>query len=59
MSIGKIVRWHDDKGFGFVKSDDLDKDVFVHISAFPLTHFVQKLVMMSFFKLKIRQKGYR
>lgn len=35
MSIGKIVRWHDDKGFGFVKSDDLDKDVFVHISAFP------------------------
>lgn len=35
MSIGKIVRWHDDKGFGFVKSDGLDKDVFVHISAFP------------------------
>ena len=35
MSIGKIVRWHDDKGFGFVNSDDLDKDVFVHISAFP------------------------
>lgn len=35
MSIGKIVRWHDDKGFGFVKSHDLDKDVFVHISAFP------------------------
>lgn len=35
MSVGKIVRWHDDKGFGFVKSDDFDKDIFLHITALP------------------------
>lgn len=35
MSVGKIVRWQDDKGFGFVKSDDFDKDIFLHITALP------------------------
>ncbi|MBE4142050.1 cold shock domain-containing protein, partial [Vibrio parahaemolyticus] len=29
---GKILRWVDERGFGFIKSDELDGDVFVHIS---------------------------
>jgi cold shock CspA family protein len=30
---GKLVRWNDERGFGFIQSDELDKDLFVHISA--------------------------
>lgn len=29
---GKLKRWHDDKGFGFITSDN-EKDIFIHISA--------------------------
>ncbi|KAB0457898.1 cold-shock protein [Vibrio kanaloae] len=31
---GKIVRWVDDRGFGFIKSDNLNGDIFVHVSKF-------------------------
>ncbi|TFH89136.1 cold shock domain-containing protein, partial [Vibrio ouci] len=31
---GKIVRWIDERGFGFINSDDYQGDVFVHISKF-------------------------
>lgn len=30
---GQLVRWNEDRGFGFIKTQSLDKDVFVHISA--------------------------
>lgn len=30
---GKIAQWKDDKGFGFIVSDDGDKRIFFHISA--------------------------
>ena len=57
MSIGKIVRWHDDKGFGFVKSDDLDKDVFVHISAFPPNSLRPKVGDDVVFQVENTPKG--
>ena len=31
---GKITRWNDDKGYGFIKPADGGKQVFVHIRAF-------------------------
>lgn len=31
---GKIIRWNDDRGFGFIAAGDGGKDVFLHISAF-------------------------
>lgn len=31
---GRIVRWNDDRGFGFISSKDCDGDVFAHISQF-------------------------
>ncbi|WP_163373041.1 cold shock domain-containing protein [Endozoicomonas acroporae] len=33
MHKGHIKTWNDKRGFGFIQSDELPKDVFVHISA--------------------------
>ncbi|MCP4353874.1 MAG: cold shock domain-containing protein [Desulfobacterales bacterium] len=30
---GQLKRWNDDKGFGFIKTDNESKDIFIHISA--------------------------
>lgn len=32
---GKIIKWLDDKGFGFVTADGSAEQIFVHITAFP------------------------
>lgn len=32
---GRLTKWNDDRGFGFVSSSRDDTEVFVHISAFP------------------------
>lgn len=34
LSNGRLERWDDDKGFGFIHSDNNPKGIFVHISAF-------------------------
>lgn len=31
---GKIITWNDDKGFGFVKPENSNKEVFIHIKEF-------------------------
>jgi cold shock CspA family protein len=34
MSIkGELVRWNEDRGFGFIKSESFKGDIFIHISA--------------------------
>ena len=32
---GKVIKWLDDKGYGFVNADGSNEQIFVHISAFP------------------------
>ncbi|MCG8610428.1 MAG: cold shock domain-containing protein [Pseudomonadales bacterium] len=29
---GRLVRWNEERGFGFIKSDSVDEDIFIHIS---------------------------
>ncbi len=35
---GKIIAWHDDKGYGFVTRNGDDGKVFLHVSALPRRH---------------------
>lgn len=32
---GKLIKWKDDRGFGFILCEHNQQQVFVHISAFP------------------------
>lgn len=32
---GKLIKWKDDRGFGFILCEQNQQEVFVHISAFP------------------------
>ena len=33
---GKVVKWFDDKGYGFISTGDAGDKVFAHITAFPV-----------------------
>jgi cold shock CspA family protein len=35
MQRGTLARWNDDRGFGFIKSENSPQEVFLHISALP------------------------
>lgn len=37
-SKGQLILWNDEKGFGFVRPDSADKDMFIHISAIKNYH---------------------
>ncbi|WP_100642921.1 cold shock domain-containing protein [Alteromonas facilis] len=34
-SHGRLTKWNDDRGFGFISTDSYDGELFVHISAYP------------------------
>lgn len=55
-----IVKWFSAaKGFGFVVSDELDKDVYVHFSDIKMTGFKTLNVDQKVeFELAVTPKGY-
>lgn len=32
MQKGKVVSWSDRRGYGFIKAEDCDQDIFIHYS---------------------------
>lgn len=48
---GKLIKWNDDRGFGFVKPSEGGKEVFLHISAVKTTGYRPKLGDTIFYKL--------
>jgi len=54
---GKLVRWNDQRGFGFIEAQQVKGDVFIHIST--LKHMVRKPQVgdVIFFSLATEQDG--
>lgn len=54
---GVIVKWFDEKGYGFIKSDDVAEQIFVHISAFPSAQSKPKIDEPVTFEIVEGTKG--
>jgi cold shock CspA family protein len=60
---GQLVKWNDDRGFGFIKPSESSKEVFLHISAIKTTGRRPKVGDTIFYELvtegngKIRASG--
>ncbi len=63
LSKGQLIKWNDDRGFGFIKSSNGGKEVFLHISAVKTTGRRPKVGDTIFYELsygadgKIRASG--
>lgn len=53
MYRGQLTKWDSTKGFGFIKSPDLNNDTFIHISA--LKHMNRKPKQSDFIHFDIEQ----
>ncbi len=54
---GKLIDWKDDRGFGFIKSDDSDKQVFLHISVLNRSSRRPKNGDIILYKLVVEPNG--
>jgi cold shock CspA family protein len=54
---GILVKWKDDKGFGFIKSETDTKEVFLHISAIPKQSRRPRIGDTIIYDLKIEDNG--
>ncbi|NJL23611.1 MAG: cold shock domain-containing protein [Leptolyngbyaceae cyanobacterium SM1_3_5] len=52
---GKLSKWNDDRGFGFISPSDGSKAVFLHISALKKQFVVHRLATQSTTKLQLRR----
>lgn len=52
---GRIIRWNDERGFGFISSKDCDGDVFAHISQFRKGYRRPKVGELVDFKLELEE----
>jgi uncharacterized membrane protein YsdA (DUF1294 family)/cold shock CspA family protein len=54
---GRLKRWNDDKGFGFIVASDGGGDIFIHISAFNERGFRPKVNQKITFTTSIDKQG--
>lgn len=54
---GKVVRWKGDRGFGFIQSKGIKKDIFLHISALPRSSRTPKIGDTVYFELRADGAG--
>ena len=54
---GKLVRWNEERGFGFIKSDSINKDIFIHISALKTMSRKPRINDIIYFELVTGKDG--
>lgn len=54
---GRLIRWNDDRGFGFITPSTGKSDVFVHISAFPKDGYRPKIGERLIFTVEVGKDG--
>ncbi len=54
---GKLVKWNDERGFGFIKSDNIKHDVFIHISELKRMSRKPKVSDVIFFDVITEKNG--
>jgi len=57
MEKGKLKSWDDSRGFGFVKSDTLNSDVFIHISSLKAMSRKPKVGDFIYFEVQKQADG--
>lgn len=54
---GKLTTWKDDKGFGFIRSNDGSQDVFLHITALKETNHRPQVGDVICYQLRVDKDG--
>jgi cold shock CspA family protein len=57
MHKGQLKTWRGDKGFGFIQSDELKQDTFIHISSLTAMSRKPKVGDFIYFEVKKQTKG--
>jgi cold shock CspA family protein len=57
LNKGQLVKWNDDRGFGFIKPSESDKEIFVHISAIKTTGRRPRVGDTIFYSLTTEEDG--
>lgn len=57
LNKGKLVKWNDDRGFGFIKPSESGEEVFLHISAIRTTGRRPKVGDTIFYELVTQSDG--
>jgi cold shock CspA family protein len=54
---GTLVKWNDDRGFGFIEPAAGMEEIFVHVSAFPRDGIRPRIGELVSFEIDLRQDG--
>jgi cold shock CspA family protein len=54
---GTLVKWNDERGFGFIQPTVGTEELFVHISAFPRDGIRPRIDEMVSFEVELREDG--